>query len=399
LSGRVIDGLLQGIKKDDVVTTAALERSLKLLSDLPGVVVKSTLMAGEAPGTSSLVVDVTPGKLITGRVEYGNPGNEFTGKNQVSNTLNINNPLGLGDVLSVQALTTGKGLNSGRVSYQAQIGEARVGASLSALAYKFDFEKLELKGSASIASVYANYPLIRSVDKNLYAQVSFDSKRFDDLADLGGKKRIKAVMASLSGDYRDSLLGGGLTRYSLNVTGGNLELQTPSVSGLDNKASNGSGSYGKIGLSLSRLQRVTKDFTVSAAVRGQLATKNLDSSEKFALGGANAVRAFSESQVFGDQGLVVNLEGSLDLPQLEAHLPGRLQAVGFYDVGSVTLSKNPQPGANNSRTLSGVGLGLRWVADTDYSVKAAYAKATGDSSGLAASGNNGRFLLQVVKNY
>lgn len=50
----LLDGLagslLGGVQSGDVVTTEPLESSLLLLSDLPGVHVKSTLVPGAAPG-------------------------------------------------------------------------------------------------------------------------------------------------------------------------------------------------------------------------------------------------------------------------------------------------------------------------------------------------------------
>ena len=82
-----------------------IERGLMLLNDLPGVEVKSTLIPGATPGTSDLVVETTEGRLVTGSVDADNYGNKYTGSLRLGGTVNLNDPLGIGDQLIVRALT------------------------------------------------------------------------------------------------------------------------------------------------------------------------------------------------------------------------------------------------------------------------------------------------------
>jgi hemolysin activation/secretion protein len=399
LSFSLANNLLVGINKGDVVSNAALERSLLLLSDLPGVQVKSTLVPGTESGTSDLVVDITPGKLITGSVDFDNSGNTFTGKNRIGATVNLNNPFGQGDVLSLRALTTTQGMDYGRVGYTAQAGQARVGAAVTALAYRLDFQGQALKGSANIASLYASYPLIRSREKNLYAQVGFDSKRFRDSVTVDGNKQARVVMASLSGDFRDTLGGAAVSSYMLSASAGSIDLQTPEVRTRDATTTQRNGSYSKLGLSAQRVQRVTNNLNAFASLRGQIASKNLDSSEKLSLGGANAVRAYPEGEAPGDQGYVLSLEAQLALTQLASLVPGQVQLVGFYDTASITLNKKPWDAAKNRRDLSGAGLGLNWTVDKNFLVKTYYARKLGNEPAMSAPDTSGRFGLQVIKQY
>ena len=71
--------LLAGINSGDTVTAAPLENRLLLLSDLPGVNVRSTLAPGASVGASDLIVDLTPGRRISGSVDADNAGNRYTG--------------------------------------------------------------------------------------------------------------------------------------------------------------------------------------------------------------------------------------------------------------------------------------------------------------------------------
>jgi hemolysin activation/secretion protein len=122
LSTGLATGLLSGLNSGDVISAAPLETRLLLLSDVPGVDIRSTLVPGTSPGASDLLVDIKPGRRVTGSVDADNAGNRYTGEFRVGATVNINNPLGFGDVLSLRAFTSGSGLKYGRASYQAQMG-------------------------------------------------------------------------------------------------------------------------------------------------------------------------------------------------------------------------------------------------------------------------------------
>ena len=68
----------------EVAHRRALERNLLLLSDLPGVAVKSTLKPGATPGASDLLVEVAPGRRVTGSVDFDTFGDRFSGQYRVN---------------------------------------------------------------------------------------------------------------------------------------------------------------------------------------------------------------------------------------------------------------------------------------------------------------------------
>ncbi len=133
LADSVANGMLDGLEVGDAVAVAPIERRLLMLSDLPGVRVRSTLSPGTAVGTSDLLVDITPGRSITGSVEADNAGNRYTGAYRVGGSVNWNNPTGSGDVLGFRALTSFSGLAYGRASYQAPIGKVTLGVAYAHL--------------------------------------------------------------------------------------------------------------------------------------------------------------------------------------------------------------------------------------------------------------------------
>jgi hemolysin activation/secretion protein len=402
LSNDLANNLLGGLNSGDPVTSAPLENRLLLLSDLPGVTVKSTLTPAAAAGASDLIVDITPGQRVTGSIDADNAGNRYTGEYRIGATVNFNEPTGHGDVASLRVLTSGSGLDYARASYQMQFGKAKVGIAYSDLEYKLgrEFESLGANGTAKIASIYGNYPLIRSRNDNLYIQLAFDDKTFQDKIDSTSTtidKKAHVLMTSLYGDHRDNLGGGGLNNYYLTWSTGNIDIQTPAALAFDTMTAQSNGHFNKLGFNAMRLQSVTDSVALFASINGQIASKNLDVSEKMELGGMYAVRAYPEGEAYADQGYVLNLEARLLLPRLSDGQTGQMHLIGFVDTGTVTVNKKPWTAESNRRTLSGAGIGLNWTSARNFVVNAYYAHKLGNEIATSAPDKSGRFWIQAVK--
>lgn len=403
LSSDLANNLLGGLNNGDIIAAAPLESRLMLLSDVPGVKVKSTLVPGASVGASDLIVDLTPGEQISGSIDADNAGNRYTGQYRAGATINLNDPTGHGDIASLRVLTAGSGLNYARGSYQVQFGKAKAGVAYSYLRYKLgrEFESLQANGTAKVASVYASYPLIRSRNNNLYTLLAYDDKTFQDKIDSTlsvTDKKAHVLMASLYGDHRDELGGGGLTTYSLTLSDGNINIQTPSALAIDALTAHSNGHFNKLGFNAMRLQRVTDAVSLYGAISGQAASKNLDVSEKMELGGMYAVRAYPEGEAYADQGYLATLEARIDLPRLAPAQSGQLQLIGFLDTGSVTLNKTRWTAGPNHRTLSGAGIGLNWTDNVNnFVVRAYYAHKLGNEVATSAPDSSGRFWIQAVK--
>jgi hemolysin activation/secretion protein len=379
-----------------------LENRLLLLSDLPGVNVRSTLVPGASVGTSDLLVDVTPGQRISGSVDFDNAGNPYTGEWRVGATVNVNNPLGLGDVASLRLLTSGEGLKYARASYQLQVGRGQVGVAYSKLDYRLgkEFESLGANGTAEIASVFGRYPLIRSRNNNLYGQLAYDASKFQDRIDSVPSvtdRKTGVLRASLYGDHTDGLGGGGQTSYGLTWSSGTLDIQTPEAFAADAATARSNGHFNKLSFNASRSQALGGPFSMFAGINGQVASKNLDVSEKMELGGMNAVRAYPEGEAYADEGYVLTIEGRMLLPSFSDRMPGRVQLVAFVDAGSVRTNKEPWSVGDNRRTLSGAGVGAVWSDPGNFMLRAYYARKLGNEQATSSPDKSGRFWIQGVK--
>ncbi len=409
LSNDLANGLLDGLNSGDPVTSAPLESRLLLLSDLPGVNVKSTLVPGASVGASDLIVDVTPGPRVSGEVDADNAGNYYTGEYRLGATVNLNNLAGHGDVASLRAMTSGSGLNYARASYQMQFGKATAGVAYSYLKYKLghEFEPLDANGTAKIATIYGSYPLIRSRNNNLYAGLAYDDKTFQDRMDapspsLVTDKKAHVLMPSLYGNHRDNFGGGGLTSYSLTWFSGVIDITgssglIPTALETDAAGPQTNGHYDKLGYSANRLQSVTESISLYAGISGQVASKNLDISEKMELGGMYGVRAYPEGEAYADEGYLLTLEVRKQLPRLSERQLGQVQLIGFVDTGSVTMNKNPWASGPNRRTMSGAGGGINWSDTNNFMVRAYYAFKLGNEEATSAPDRSGRFWIQGVK--
>jgi hemolysin activation/secretion protein len=398
------------------INEANIERGLMLLNDLPGIDVKSTLVPGATPGTSDLVVETTEGKMVGGSVDIDNYGNVFTGAARAGVTLNADDISGNGDQLAARMLTSGSGLSYGRLAYILPVGDSgtKLGLATSALRYALekDFAPLRAKGTSQVGTIYAVQPFVRSRNANFYGTVSFDSKKLRDeqLGKNTTDKSINVFSLGLSGDLRDAAGGGGMTSASLTFTGGDLDLGGNAIyAATDAVTTKSAGGYSKMGFSLARLQRLDDAWSAYVNLSGQTASKNLDSSEKFTLGGLG-VRAYPQGEAAADEGTLLNLEARYSVPGYD----GNLQLIGFIDTGYVRLHNKTwtgwqpigKPNFPNSYNLSGIGFGANLFKASDYFIRASVAWKLGSNPGADASGrdsdntnNSGRFWLQASKQF
>ena len=401
LDSQVAKDLLAGLNHRDAITLRPLEERLLLLSDVPGVQVSSTLVPGASLGLSDLVVEVAPGARISGSVDADNAGNRYTGEERLGATVNLNNPSGWGDLASLRVLTSGTGLRYVRATYQTPLGRGRVGLAYSDLAYKLEreFAALQANGHARIGTVFGTYPLRRTRQSNMSIGLSLEAKTFQDRIDaepLVTDKRAQVAVATWYGDQRDAWGGGGLNSYFLAWSTGTIDIRTPAALQRDADTARSDGHYNKLAFSLSRVQRANDSLTLSASLSGQMASKNLDVSEKMELGGMYGVRAYPEGEAYADEGLLLTLEARQQL-RLPAGATSQVHLTAFLDAGTVKHHHTPWLAENQRRHLSGAGVGMYWTRARDFSVKAFYAHKLGHEDALSAPDKSGRVWVQAVK--
>jgi hemolysin activation/secretion protein len=393
---------LSPLQPGEAISAAAYERAMLLLSDLPGLSVKSRLEEGTESGTTDLTVEVTAVPRWTFSANADNYGTRETGRYRAGGAVRMASPLGIGDNLDAQLMASNSGGSAfGRLSYEAPVGGSGLRAGLGVARVNYDlggdFAGLNVHGTADIASLSLNYPVVRSRRQNLALLLSADTKRLKDNYDAVGfapRKRVDGVSVGWTWELRDELLGGGYWASSGAWYHGRLRIDDPASRAIDQGAGGNrtAGTFDKLSFQLSRLQRINDRHSLYLSLGGQWTDKNLDASEKLALGGAHAVRAYASSELLVDKGVVGTAEWRWSVT-------GEWTPYAFFDAATGVQSDTPLPGATGNRqSLRGAGLGVQWSRPGDISVNASLAWRAGTRRAVAdGGGHNPRLYVQLQK--
>ena len=373
-----------------------------LLSDIPGAIVNATLKPGDVVGTSDLVVSTLPSQRVYGNLIVDNYGNSYTGRLRIGWSVNVIDPFsfGLGDTLSLNGLTSGGGLNYGRLAYEVLLNQygTRMGGSYSTLHYRLggNFADANAEGDAQVASMWAKHPLIRSRELNLYGQTKFEYLQLNDhQTTYKTDRHLTNAVFNITGDTRDTLFSGGINTWDLAVTSGKVIFDDVDAKSYDARNAKTNGSFAKMNLNLTRLQSLSQSNALYISLAAQVAGNNLDTSQKMTLGGPYTVRAYDTSAVSGDSGYLLSAELRHDLGDI---VNGRLHALAFVDSAQVKINKNTWVASDNSASLSGVGVGLNWVGQNNLYANTYIATAVG-AKPIQVSNNLTRVWLEVGKRF
>jgi len=374
-----------------------LERSLLLMNDLPGISAKSILEKGSSPGSTHVIIDAQEGPLLNGIFSVNNFGNRFLGKKQGVIKIAANDPSGIGDQLSAN-LTLAENLTDETFNYTLPFGSSALkgGVSYNNLRYALgkEFKNLNIKGSVNTFITQLSYPFFRSRSFSLWQGLHYEYRRLEDKAAgiLTGKRHLHIGSAITTVNSKDNFAGGGLSNLVLQINAGTLSFDLDAQNTADKATANSAGSYTKLAYTFSRLQLLPNNFSFFAIFSGQFASKNLDSSEKFILGGTAGVRAYPVGEASGDEGYRLTTEARYDMPHKV--ISSDLQFVAFFDTGHIQLHNSPWRNAitnatgKNSYELSGAGFGVNLDNPGKYSLHASYAHTIGNNSGRSISGKN-----------
>jgi hemolysin activation/secretion protein len=403
VANHVLNATLAPLQSGQSIGDYSLERSLLLLTDVPGAIVNSVTRPGTEVGTSDLVVNVTSAPRYTGTLGLDDYGNTYTDRVRLSGSFAMNGLFHQGDVLDFSGVSSGAGMNYGRVGYRYLLdGQGTVlGLAATDLDYKLGngLSDLHAHGKAQVSSINLSQPFIRNTRGNLYAQIEFDHKRLRDdidVADIDTNRHSNAWTATVAGDQRDST---GVTNFNINGTYGRLYFNNLFSEFIDYIGARTAGSYTKFDYSVSRLQQLDVTNAFYFGFSGQIANKNLDTSEQFYLGGPNTVRGYDVGVVSGAEGNLATIEYRHDF--MFALMPGPWQASIFADSGHVQAYKQPFfPGQNTAR-LNSVGIGLHWTAPDEWLISTSVAAPIGNRPVLVgdSSSRSARFWFQVQKGF
>ena len=388
-----------GLQSGNYIENTSLERTMLILNDQPGVKVRPILRPGSKAGDGDLDVLMERASWVDGVVGLDNIGNKSTGEYRAPLSLNINSPFMLGDKITLSTLYTNQDMWLGSLNYDLPIAysgwRGQLGYAHTSYLLAGAFASLDAKGYADVSSAKLSYPLIRSQATNVQLAFGYQHKKLEDKYQALGSTQSKtsdSLPLSLQFDHRDSWpLGGGVTYGLASLMSGTMHLGQ-SMLASDASTAKTQGNFSKADLDIARIQKLSSRFNLYLRYSGQWASKNLDSSEKFGLGGFYGVRAYPQGEGMGDYGWLTQLELRYDM--------GSATPFILYDVGRSHSNKSAwDSSSTEQRKLSATGLGLR-ISSPTWSLESSLAwKTQGGTPTAENSNHNPRLYLAINRRF
>ncbi len=392
----VVFAYLDQLPKGAAVKLTEIERQILLINDLAGSRATLDLQASDEAGKTDIVIAQKQDPLITGRVELNNHGMESTGKNRTGVFLNMNSPLKRGDRLNANWVRSENGdLASYALNYDLPIGaqglHLNAGTSLSQYSLGGDFASLQASGTVRAYHVGTSYSVLRSRNTNLVFKLDAAHNDLQDnfkASDQYLDKFSNVITAGANLDWLDEWLGGGSNRAEVALTAGKLKLGAAALA-QDTNATD--GRYGKALLTLQRDQTITTSVMLQAQALHQIALKNLDSSEKFSIGGPTTLPGYASGEASGDEGTLLKLK-------LNWRVRNDMALGLFADYAHIDLAHDPLAGTDNKRHFSDAGLSLDWQGTQGLTASMLVAWAGGEKPN-PADNDRPRFWANVGYNW
>ena len=391
-SEKVLD-LLTHTLKPGLMEEKDYERAMLLINDFPGISGKADLYLGEKDGTDDLVMTITDEDVFNGNIDIDNYGSYYTGRTEIGTTLYWNSPTKNGEEIVARFITTGKYSNFGYLDLAVPVFDngMRIGASVDFLKYELDMDKSATAGDGTVwnARAYVKYPLIRTEDFNIETELNYTHTAIKDnnaTTEIDNTTIDKGVL-TISGNRSDEFLENGITYFSAALTVGNLKLDNQDFKTTDDLLYQTAGSFTKINFSLSRLQNLVGALSSKISVDGQWANKNLDTSEKYFLGGPYGVGGYPVGTVAGDHAAVFYADLRYDFYDMP--WGGDFQLNTYYTYGWTKIFDDPSaliqtyPGfaqyeEDNEVKLQSVGLGFSQTWSDTAVLRVMVGKQVGD---------------------
>ena len=383
------------------VTLAEIERRLLLVSDIPGLVLRSTLTRGTTTGGAELVLEATQ-NYVTGTVGVDNRLPKSLGIWELNSSLALNSAFGFGEQVYVSATS---GYQLGKLfdgdSPLRILGGGVVlpigtdGFTLNPEYTNSVTRPVASPGAPATAGVFerfalhAAYPVIRSRAETLTVQATYewDEEHLTPAGFDTDLYRDRYHVIRLQGVDQMTLPWGAAAQATALATGIPLSQQgaTPTFSKLD--------------LDLRYQQPLPEAFQLSLVGKAQTSfNEPLMLAEQFSLDGMDAVSGFASGELPVDEGATARAEFSRPFPVAFSRANAVLSP---YIFGAGGWGSIVDPTALQQRHIdaSSFGLGLHVGAnapDPTYggTMTVEFARALSDLPG-ERQGYRTNFILAV----
>lgn len=398
---------LAGLREGRTPNLDQVSASLKLANQNPAKQTALRLMAGERDDQVDAVVKVVDEKPWRIGASVDNSGNRVTGKTLVTTQFQHANVGGRDHVLSLQYTTSVE--NPEQISvYGAgyHIPLYGRGDSIDVYATHSDVESstvlagilnLHVSGRGTVWGGRYNQILPRAGDYESMLMYGFDHKAYrTSINNLAvGDVTVRPVSLTYAGTWSDarSSMGYGVTLLR-NIAGGS-QGNRADFSAARTRAD---PAYIALRLNAAYSRALSSDWQARVAFAAQLSPDVLVPGEQFGAGGQATVRGFSERDITGDSGHVVNAEiYTPNLCKTVKQATVQCRALAFADAGRVSRH-NFQPGdPYENASIASVGLGWRMNVEKNMALQLDYGHVV--DSGVTRSEGKNRVHVKLAVSY
>lgn len=392
-------------KRGQQFLTPAVEREVRVANEIPGVLAKGSLVAGAQEGETDLALSLEDRPWVSGLLMADNAGQRSSGSERAIAVVN-SGISGRGEATMLTLLKT-RGVDYAKADIwltDPWVSGLKLGALTSSMRYRIvwgDQVVNRPRGDAHSWGVQATYALDRQQQSELTWRGTLERKSLynEHAGQAVSDYSVTVMTQQLSGFFADGWLQGGVNSYVLSLTAGRVALSGSPNQADDAASARTQGGYSKWTYGLTRLQDLSDGWRLTTGWSGQWAQQNLDSSEKFYIGGSSSVRAYPASEAGGDRGY----QFTVDIKRRWS--PGTTLG-GFYDYGHVKVSAHPWDGAANNLTLRGYGFSAQWQPLASTQLKALLAWRHGRNPNPTPNGNdqdgtmkNPRLWLEAIHSF
>lgn len=391
-----------GVSAGQPVAEAPLSRGLLLLERTPGVRVAGSLVPGTLAATSTLEVQLHDQPRGHASIKLDNFGSTYTGRTRATLEASLDDPFGYGSRLAINGLSTEGGLlHAG--GFSALSPNLHDGLRLSLYGSRTDyrlggeFAALQQSGQANQLGAGVRYPLIMSPGRLLQARFDvLHNKFYQTTASTQAPSHIDLARLTLSGAYADRW--GGLSTMGLSVSRGQLVLESATARTNDANGPQAAGVFWVGQLDLDHRQPLHSKWMLDVNASGQLASRNLDGSQQFYLGGPSGVMSYPVGEAGGAEGALLRIRLTHRVPL--ARRLGQLQAALLAQAGKVWINRDSYTGASSDNSLfrAGAGIGLNYHWNNRVSASLSYVHRIGAAKAITGPDHAGEIWASFTFN-
>lgn len=397
----IVQAMFDEAKKDTVISTNTLERSMLLINDTPGVTVtQADVRPGVDVGTSDFIVATESSAPYSGYVIADNYGSKYTSTYRTMAGGSINNPFKIGDKLSLSGLY---GVNSNidnyKISYSFPIlpNGLRGEVSYSDTNYKIENKYLSNPnanqyGDSNTLEAMLSYPIIKTRARSLDTTFTYTSKHMKDNGLNENKKSLESFNLGLN-YTKNSVLANLDTQYnaSINLISGKLNIKDATAKAQDATGAKTNGSYEKLALTLGNTTILNPKVSLETSLTYQqsLGNKNLDGGEDMSIGGSNGVRVYPDSEESAENGYIFRAESFYTLPSYQ----GLDHKVSLF-VDTAKVKQENSTTNDKARQLSDIGIGYN-ASYQNFFAKAHLATIIGGAK-VESEANNKQYKTKLL---